>query len=62
MIGYLGLQALLSVVVGCALSLFMILPLAITQDRAVRLLREQALPRGGAEPARARLEEAPSAD
>jgi MFS family permease len=42
-IGYLGQQALMLVVVACALlSLAMMLPVAMAQDRAARLLAEEA--------------------
>jgi predicted MFS family arabinose efflux permease len=44
-IGYLGQQALMLVVVGCALlSLAMMLPVAMVQDRSARLLLEETAP------------------
>ena len=44
-IGYLGQQALLPVVVACVvLPLFMLLPVAVTQDRATRLLLRETAP------------------
>jgi predicted MFS family arabinose efflux permease len=44
-IGYLGQQALLPVVVACVvLPLFMLLPVAIAQDRAARMLLRESAP------------------
>jgi predicted MFS family arabinose efflux permease len=62
-IGYLGPRALLPLVVACVvLPLFMLLPVAVAQDRAARLLLRERAPEGSAETPRARPEEVANAD
>jgi predicted MFS family arabinose efflux permease len=62
-IGYLGPRALLPVVVACVvIPLFMMLPVAVAQDRAARLLLRKRAPEGSAETTRARPEEVADAD
>jgi len=62
-IGYLGQQALVPVVVACmVVPLFMLLPVAIAQDRAARLLLLETASAANAQTTGEQLEEAASGD
>jgi hypothetical protein len=62
-IGYLGQQALLPVVVGCmVISLLMLLPVAIAQDRVARGLRLETALAANAQTTGEQLDEVASGD